>query len=174
MHGVQIWLALTDEHEDDPPSFEHHPEATMPVIRPAPGARGRVLIGGAFGVRSPIRHPSQPLLVDLELDAGASLAWPGDEIERALFVIEGELDVGGTALTVDRLAVSCRDKPVQISAQTRSRVLLLGGPPVGTRFIEWNFVASTRERITRARDAWKARQFPTIPNDDQEFIPWPG
>src|SRR5262245_38141231 len=89
MHGVQIWLALTDEHEDDPPSFEHHPEATLPAIAPAPGARGRVLLGEAFGARSPIRHASEPVLVDLHLDAGASITWPADAAERGVFVIEG-------------------------------------------------------------------------------------
>src|SRR5689334_22571753 len=67
MHGVQIWLALPDAHEDDAPSFEHHPAATLPAVAPGGGVRGRVLIGGLFGATSPVRHPSEPLLVDLQL-----------------------------------------------------------------------------------------------------------
>jgi redox-sensitive bicupin YhaK (pirin superfamily) len=172
MHGVQIWLALPDAHEDDAPSFEHHPEATLPEVAPSPGVRGRVLLGAAFGARSPVRHPSDPQLVDLQLDAGASLDIPAGVAERALFVIAGELRVDQETLAADRLAVL--GAPVRISASSATRCLLLGGPPVGDRLIEWNFVASSRDRIERARVAWQERRFPAIPTDDQEFIPWPG
>lgn len=173
MHGVQIWLALPDAHEDDPPSFEHHPEATLPAIAPAPGVRGRLLIGAAFGARSPIRHPSEPLLVDLQLDAGAALDVPAGVPECAIFVIAGELCVGQDTLSADHLAV-LGGAPARATASAATRALVLGGAPLGTRLIEWNFVASSRDRIDRARDAWRARQFPVIPTDDQEFIPWPG
>jgi redox-sensitive bicupin YhaK (pirin superfamily) len=173
MHAVQIWLALPDAHEDDAPSFEHHPAATLPVITPADGVRGRVLLGAAFGARSPVRHPSDPLLVDLELAAGAALEIPGDAAERAVFVIEGELRVADHVLPADRLAVLSAGRQVHVAAAVATRALVLGGPPLGPRFIEWNFVSSSRDKIDRARDAWKARQFPTIPTDDVEFIPWP-
>jgi redox-sensitive bicupin YhaK (pirin superfamily) len=173
MHGVQIWLALTDTHEDDEPSFEHHPQATLPQISPARGVRGRVLLGAAFGARSPIRHSSAPMLVDVQLDAGATLEIPIEAAERAVFVIEGELAVDTDALPANRLAVLCASKPVRVTAAGPTRAMILGGPPMGERFIEWNFVASSRARIESARDAWKARQFPVIPTDDQEFIPWP-
>jgi hypothetical protein len=173
MHGLQIWLAVPDAHEDDEPSFAHHPQATLPAIAPAPGVRGRVLLGSAFGATSPIVHPSAPLLVDLELAAGSAVDLPADAAERALFVIEGALLVGKDTLAGDHLAVLCADHTARAVATTATRALLLGGPPLGARFIEWNFVASTRERIERARDRWKARQFPSIPSDDQEFIPWP-
>jgi redox-sensitive bicupin YhaK (pirin superfamily) len=177
MHGIQIWLALPDTHEDAEPSFEHHPQATLPEVAPSPGVRGRVLFGAAFGARSPIRHPSEPVLVDLELKAGATVELPTDAVERAVFVIEGELGIGtgiGNApLRADHLAVLHAGRPAAVAAATASRVLVLGGPPVGPRLIEWNFVASSRDRIDRARDAWKARRFPTIPTDDEDFIPWP-
>jgi redox-sensitive bicupin YhaK (pirin superfamily) len=174
MHGLQIWLGLPTEHENDAPSFEHHPKATLPAIAPAAGVRGRVLIGSAFGATSPIRHPSAPVLVDLELDAGAEVALAFEADERALFVVDGELDVGGEALATNRLAVVCAGKTAQVKAKAATRALALGGAAIGPRFIEWNFVSSQRETIERARDAWKAREFPLIPGDDQEFIPWPG
>jgi redox-sensitive bicupin YhaK (pirin superfamily) len=173
MHGVQIWLALPDAHEDDAPSFEHHPQATLPAIAPSPGVRGRVLFGEAYGARSPIRHPSAPLLVDLELAAGATVELPDNAAERAVFVIDGELGLAAERLEANQLAVLCAGRPATLSATTVARVLLLGGAPLGPRLIEWNFVASSRERLDRARDAWKARQFPAIPGDDREFIPWP-
>jgi hypothetical protein len=174
MHGVQIWLALPDANEDDPPSFEHHPAATLPEVAPAAGVRGRVLIGSAYGATSPVRHPSDPLLVDLELDEGATLELPPDAAgERGVFVIAGELELAGEALAVDRLAVLSRIARVRVTARQPARILLIGGPPTGHRLIEWNFVASTRERIDAAREAWRRQQFPRIPTDDQELIPLP-
>jgi len=121
MHGVQIWLALPDAHEDDDPSFEHHPETALPAIAPAPGARGRVLIGSAFGARSPILHPSDPLLVDLALAPGTSIEIAADVTERALFVVDGELEIGNERLGTNQLAVLCADRPVRTLATAASR-----------------------------------------------------
>jgi redox-sensitive bicupin YhaK (pirin superfamily) len=173
LHGVQIWLALPTANESDAPSFEHHPQATLPAIAPATGVRGRVLMGGAFGAQSPIRHPSEPLLVDLEVDAGAELVIEEDALERGLFVVSGELELDGGALVANRLAVLSPGRAIAARARIQSRLLLLGGPHLGERHIDWNFVASTRDSLTRARDAWKARQFPSIPGDDVEFVPYP-
>lgn len=175
MHGVQIWLALRDEHEDCAPSFEHHPASTLPAIAPAAGVRGRVLLGTQLGATSPVRHTSEPLLVDLELDAGASLSIPPAPAseERGLFVISGEVSLAGAALPTDRLAVLAPGAAIDLAAPAPARVLLIGGPPVGRRLIDWNFVASTRERIDAARAAWRERRFPAIPTDDREFIPLP-
>ena len=173
MHGVQIWLALPDAHEDDDPSFEHHPETALPAVALVPGARGRVLIGSAFGARSPILHPSDPLLVDLALAPGTSIELAADVPERALFVVDGELEIGNERLSANQLAVLCADRSIRILASAATRALWIGGPPLGPRFIEWNFVSSAREKIDRARDAWKAREFPVIPTDAEEFIPWP-
>lgn len=172
MHGVQMWLALPEANEDDAPSFEHHPEATLPAIFPGAGARGRVLAGAAFGASSPIRHPSEPLLVDLELDAGATIELP-DARERGVFVIEGEIAIDGQAIGANRLVVLTSGARVAVAATSRSRILILGGPQVGRRFIDWNFVASSKDRLDRARAAWKAGTFPAILTDDDEPVRYP-
>ena len=172
MHGVQIWLALPEVNEDDPPSFEHHPRTTLPDISPAQGVRGRVLAGEAFGVTSPVRHPSAPLLVDLELDAGSTVVLP-DAAERGVFVIAGSVRIGHEAVDANRLAVLSPGVRVSLVADAASRVMVLGGPHLGTRLIDWNFVASSRDRIDRAREDWKARRFPEIPSDRDEFVPYP-
>jgi redox-sensitive bicupin YhaK (pirin superfamily) len=118
-----------------------------------------------------VRHPSEPLLVDLQLAAGATVELPAAP-ERGVFVIEGELQVGSEVLATNQLGVlSAHAKSVTATAPTRA--MLLGGPPTGARVIEWNFVASSRERIEAARDRWKARKFPVIPTDSEEFIPYP-
>ncbi|HUH05578.1 MAG TPA: pirin-like C-terminal cupin domain-containing protein, partial [Kofleriaceae bacterium] len=174
MHGVQMWLALPLEREDDAPSFEHHPEASLPAIAPAAGAQGRVLIGAAFGATSPIQHPSQPWLVDVELDADAELEVESGVAERGVLVIEGAVHLGDAPLAVNQLAVLSSGACPRLRADTAARLLLVGGPPIGPRLIEWNFVASTQDRIDRASADWKARRFPSIPTDDREFIPLPG
>jgi len=173
MEGVQIWLALPDANEDQPPSFEHHAEATLPIATPAAGVRARVLLGTSYGARSPIEHPSAPQLVDLHLDAGACVELPAEVAERALFVIAGTVRIGELVLARDQLAVLAPGAPTPIVADAPTRALMLGGPPLGPRFIDWNFVASTRERIDRAREAWKAGAFPVIPTDAVERVPYP-
>jgi redox-sensitive bicupin YhaK (pirin superfamily) len=179
MHGLQMWLALPEAHEQGEPSFEHHPKATLPEVAPAAGVSGRVLLGEAFGATSPIRHPSEPLLVCLTLEAGAQLELEAAAnetaaaAERGVYVIEGELQLGGEAVAAHRLAVLRGGQRARMSAVQASRILLLGGAPMGPRFIDWNFVASTKEQIDAARAAWKAQTFPKIPGDDEEFVPYP-
>lgn len=171
MHGIQIWLGLPVEHEGDAPSFAHHPRATLPEITPAPGVRGNVLIGSAYGATSPVDHPSKPLLVDLELDAEACIELPAEPAERGIFVIDGNLELGAETLATDQLAALHGGRVARVKATAPSRLLVIGGPPLGPRVIDWNFVASSRETIDRARDAWKAQTFPKIPGDDREFVP---
>ncbi len=171
-NGIQIWLALPLDNEDDPPRFEHYPKAKLPEIS-APGLRGRLIAGDAFGASSPLVHPGKPLLADLELDAGATVALPADVAERGVMVLEGTVEIGRETLTSNRLAALRESISISIRAAEPSRVLVLGGPHLGDRLMDWNFVASTRERLVRARDAWIAQTFPKIPGDDQEFIPYP-
>lgn len=172
MHGIQIWLALPASHEEVEPSFEHHPKETLPAIAPADGVTGRVLIGSAFGETSPIRHPSEPLLVDLHLEPGARVAIANDVPERAVFVIEGAVELSGHACTPNQLAVLTAGE-LEVCATERSHILLIGGAPLGARVLDWNFVATTKERIDRAREAWKRQEFPKIPTDHDDFTPYP-
>lgn len=174
LNGVQLWLGLPTENEQDAPTFEHHPSATLPVVRPAAGVTAQILFGAAFGQVSPVRHPSQPLLVDLKVAAAASLLVPCLALERAILVLQGAVTLDGQPLLPNQLALLAADAVPTLTAQLDSRVLLLGGTPlVGPRFIDWNFVASSRETIDRARRAWQARTFPSIPGDDSEFVPLP-
>ncbi len=172
MHGLQIWLALPEANEDDAPTFEHIPRDALPEIASSPGARGRVLAGRAFGASSPLHHPSTPLLVELELEPGATIELP-EAPERGVFVVQGEVQIGAERVADNRLAVIAPATRVCISAVAPSHVLVLGGAALGPRFIDWNFVASSKDRIDRARAAWKARTFPEIPSDHDEFVPYP-
>lgn len=169
-HGLQIWLGLPEANEGDEPSFQHHDEHAMPAVEPAPGVRGRVLIGTAFGVTAPAAHPSKPLLVTIDLDDGAKLDVPEAE-DVGVYVVAGSVSIGETVLAKDHMAV-VKGKACAV-AREASRVMILGGPPLGQRFIDWNFVSSSQAKIDTARAGWKAQTFPKVPGDDQEFIPLP-
>ena len=166
-HGVQIWLALPEAHEDDAPSFAHYAEGVLPALD-EPGVRGRVLMGSAHGVTSPVAHPSAPVLVDLAMEAGGCID-VADADERGIYVVSGHVRVDHDELHANQLAVGHG----RVEALVTSRVLVVGGPAMGKRLIDWNFVASTQERIDRAREAWVAQTFPKIPGDDREFVPLP-
>ena len=174
-HGLQIWVALPLAHEDDAPSFQHAPAASLPVID-LPGARLRVLLGAWAGVASPVRVWSPLTYVIAELAAGARLDVPAFQPERALYVVDGELALDGEAAPLGHheLAVLTPDAPATLHARAATRVALFGGAPLdGPRYMLWNFVASTKARLDQARLDWIARRFPTIAADDG-YIPFPG
>lgn len=172
-HGVQIWLGLPEQDEEGEPWFHHHPADTLPAIAPADGVRGRVLLGEAFSARSPALHPSQPLLLDVQLESGACFDLPHEGIEAAVFVIEGSIRFGDLEVAREQLAVLRPERTARVTASSPARLLLLGGPPLGPRYMDWNFVSSSRARIEQAKQGWRDQTFPKIPGDDQEFVPLP-
>jgi redox-sensitive bicupin YhaK (pirin superfamily) len=173
LHGLQLWLALPAANEEDAPSFSHHDLDAFPSVTLG-DARARVLLGEALGAASPIAHPSLPVMIDAALDPGATLAVPPGIAECAVYVVEGEVAAGALAFERHRLLVCAPGAALELVARRPSRVVLVGGPPLdGKRFMDWNFVSSSRDRIDRAREAWRAQTFPRIPGDDQEYTPLP-
>ncbi|MBK9033984.1 MAG: pirin family protein [Myxococcales bacterium] len=173
-HGLQIWVALPTAHEDAPPSFQHAPGATLPVLD-APGVRLRVLLGAWDGVASPVQVWSPLTYVIAELADGATLAVPGFQPERALYVVDGAVTIAGepTPLGRGELAVLRPDELATLTATAPTRVAVFGGAPLdGPRYLLWNFVASSKARLEQARLDWIARRFPIIPDDDG-YIPFP-
>ena len=170
--GLQLWLALPTHDEEMEPSFVHHPAATIPEVEEG-GARLRVLAGSAYGVTSPVAIRSPLVYVDAVLPAGATLTVPDDHAERAVYVIEGEVGCGVERAGPGRMLVFAEGTRPTLCATSPTRLVVLGGAPVGPRFLEWNFVASSRERLVQARRDWQDRTFPTVPGDDVEFIPYP-
>ena len=172
MHGLQTWVALPKEHEETAPAFAHHPAATLPVLE-RPGARLVVVAGHAFGARAPVQVLVDTLYVSIEMKAGATLAIPAEHAERALYPVEGELMLDGEPLPQDHLAVLEPGTEPVLRAGTDARVMLLGGAPLdGPRFIWWNFVSSSRERIEQAKADWQADAMGQVPGE-HERIPLP-
>ena len=171
-HGLQTWVALPLAHEDANPSFAHHPKATLPVRENA-GVEMTVVAGHAFGLRSPVQVMSETLYVSIDLAAGATLRIPSEHAERALYPVSGELQLDGESLPLNTLALLDPGSEPMLHAVLASRVMLLGGAPLdGPRFVWWNFVASSRERIEQAKSDWREGRFASVPGET-EFIPLP-
>jgi redox-sensitive bicupin YhaK (pirin superfamily) len=172
VHGIQSWVALPDGQEDGEPTFVHHPAAALPT-RIGDGVDLSVIAGEAFGLRSPVVTLWPTLYVHAQITAGATLEVSPDYGERAVYVVEGELTVGDLRVTEGQLAVLEPGMKATLRALDDSRAMLLGGESFPTpRHIWWNFVASSQERIERAKERWERRQFPAVPGET-EFIPLP-
>jgi redox-sensitive bicupin YhaK (pirin superfamily) len=169
MHGIQSWVALPLADEDCEPAFVHHPADTLPLLH-RPGAVLRVIAGEAWGAGAPARVRTPTLYVDAQLDAGASLEVPREHEERAIYPVDCAVIVDGERYESGRLIVLAPDAQVTFAAPDGGRVMLVGGARLdGERQIWWNFVASTRERIDRAKTEWRAQRFPKVPGET-EFI----
>ena len=173
MHGVQSWVALPVEHEQTDPRFEHHDMSAVPRLS-LDGASVEVVAGTAYGRRSPVGVLSPTLYAHARIDAGAQLPVDDGHEERAVYVVEGVVDCEERALGPGALAVLRRGAEVTLVAESAARVMLIGGANLpGDRYIDWNFVSSSKERIERAKDDWKNRRFPKVPGDEVEFVPLP-
>ncbi|HVK31179.1 MAG TPA: pirin family protein [Burkholderiaceae bacterium] len=174
-HGLQLWAALPAEDEELEPSFSHTPAAAIPELR-QPGATLRVLIGSAFGVASPVPTRSPTLYLDLALEAGAEVELPGElATERALYGVDELVTVDGEPVPPHRMAVLDAGRSVRLRSEQAARVVLIGGEPLGPRYMWWNFVSSRKERIVQAADDWAAQPngaFPQVPGE-RDFIPLP-
>ena len=170
LHGVQLWAALPEPDEAAAPRFEHTPAAAMPRIE-AGGARVTVLVGTAFGATSPVAASSPTLLLDIELRAGAALALP-PAAERAVYGVDAPFRVGDEAVPPRQMVVLDAGEAATLAADAPARVLLIGGEPLGHRFMWWNFVARDRARIEQAKDDWRAQRFAPVPGET-DFIPLP-
>jgi redox-sensitive bicupin YhaK (pirin superfamily) len=171
LNGLQLWLALPDQHEETEPSFHHYPDEAIPALS-VDGVPLRVMMGSAWGVTSPVRQFSETLYVEARLQRGQALELPPAQ-ERALYVVSGALEAHGAALPEHSMTVFANQPGVAVQATEDARIALIGGAPVGERFIEWNFVSSRRERIEQAKRDWQGGHFPKVPGDETEFIPLP-
>jgi redox-sensitive bicupin YhaK (pirin superfamily) len=171
MDGLQAWVALPREDEETEPAFFHHPAADLPELE-EDGAWRRVIAGEAYGARSPVRTHSPLFYVHSTLEAGAREQLPDGFSERAAYVIEGEVEADGRRIKEGELLVFGKGEAV-LQASTRAALMLLGGEPVGERFIEWNFVSSSQERIEQAKADWRAGRMKLPDLDRDEFISLP-
>jgi redox-sensitive bicupin YhaK (pirin superfamily) len=170
-HGLQLWTALPAEHEEDEPSFAHTPAAAIPQV-PVDRTTVRVLVGEAFGARSPVATVVDTVYLDVAMPAGARIELPMLAAELAVYPVAGEVLVDGDPFTARTMAV-LPAQPVVLEAVGDTRLVVIGGAPLdGPRHLWWNFVSSRKERIVQASADWAAQRMGRVAGDD-EFIPLP-
>jgi hypothetical protein len=172
MHGIQTWVALPRDHEDAEPAFEHHAAATLPQVE-RNGVTLTVIAGSAFGAQAPTRTFSPTLYVAASFAPDGALAIEPEHEERGVYLVDGDLAIDGEPLAPFHMAVLAPGETVTLSSRAGASAMLLGGAKLdGERFIEWNFVASSREKIARAKEAWAAQTMGQVPGET-EWIPLP-
>ena len=173
LYGMQTWLALPDGKEELDPAFEHVDGSALPLLEDQ-GVSARVLMGTLWGRTAGVTQHSGTIYADIILDAGASIPIDALADERGILVTEGDASLDGDRLEPFTLYVLAPGEEMTLKASSPARVMLLGGEAFSTqRHVFWNFVSSSRDRINQAKEDWKARRFPLVPGDEEEFIPLP-
>jgi redox-sensitive bicupin YhaK (pirin superfamily) len=172
MLGLQSWIALPAGSEEIAPSFQHYAADDLPVVA-AGGFTARIIAGSAFGVKSPVTMVSPWFYTEVTAAEGVSVPLDPDHEERAIYVVDGEVDISGDRYQGPRLLIFRPGDRITVKAITPVRMMLLGGDALeGPRHIWWNFVSSSKERIEQAKQDWKSGRFAHVPNEN-EFIPLP-
>jgi redox-sensitive bicupin YhaK (pirin superfamily) len=173
IHGLQMWVALPAAKEEMDAAFAHHKTAEFPMIREN-GKSVRVVVGSLYGASSPVPVVHETIFGDVNLKAGATVPLDADHEERAVYVIDGRIDISGDTFEGGRLLVFKPGDKITITAVTDAHLVIVGGAAMdGPRHIWWNFVSSRKERIEQAKAEWKAGHFGKVPGDVIEFIPLP-
>ncbi|MGN6848108.1 MAG: pirin family protein [Sphingomicrobium sp.] len=173
LYGMQTWLALPDGREEVDPAFDHIEADALPLIEQE-NASARVLMGTLWGATAATPCHSPTIYADILLGAGAGVPIEAEADERAVMLVGGEAELDGQRLDAFSLYVLRPGHEARLTSATGGRAMLLGGQAFATRrYVFWNFVSSSRDRINQAKADWKEQRFGLIPGDDQEFIPLP-
>jgi redox-sensitive bicupin YhaK (pirin superfamily) len=173
LYGMQTWLALPDGREEIAPAFDHVPADALPLVE-HDGASARVLMGTLWGATAATPQHSPTIYADILLAPGGTIPVDTEADERAVMLVEGDAELDGQALDLFALYLLRPGHEARLSSASGGRLMLMGGQAFATRrYVFWNFVSSSRDRINQAKDDWKALRFGLIPGDDQEYIPLP-
>jgi redox-sensitive bicupin YhaK (pirin superfamily) len=171
--GFQTWVALPKDNEEATPTFFHHGRDALPSVG-GDGVTVRLIVGSLYGERSPVETFSDMFYADAILDEGARLPIDASHEERAVFIIEGQIEVGGDVFASGRMLVFRPGDALAIRALAPAKLMLLGGEAMdGPRHIWWNFVSSSKDRIEAAKNDWKTGRFDKVFGDEKDFIPLP-
>jgi redox-sensitive bicupin YhaK (pirin superfamily) len=166
------WVALPEKDEESDPSFENYKPEALPVYT-SQGVWMRLIAGEAFGLKNSVAVRSPMFYIHCILDAGAIITLPQHHPERGVYVAKGVIEVGGRRYAEGQMLVFNKTAEPVIRALDKATLMLLGGEPLGERFIWWNFVSSRKERIEQAKADWREGRIILPPNDNHEFIPLP-
>jgi redox-sensitive bicupin YhaK (pirin superfamily) len=173
LYGMQTWLALPDGREEVAPAFDHVTSGALPLVEDD-GASARVLMGTLWGATAATPQHSPTIYADIVLGSGGTIPVNSEADERAVMLVGGEAELDGQTLDPFALYVLRPGHAARLASASGGRVMLMGGQAFATRrYVFWNFVSSSRDRINQAKEDWKAMRFRLPPGDDQEFIPLP-
>ena len=177
LFGIQTWIALPEDKEEMAPDFEHHKQHALPMIEDN-GSSARLILGTAYGEKSPVTMQSEAFYLDVVLEPGAVFPLPDDHEDRGIYVTQGSIEIAGDTFEAGQMMVFRPGDRLSVKAGSQgARLMALGGATMNEgRYIWWNFVSSSRERLDAAIEAWKAADwengpFHLPPGDDSEFIP---
>ena len=180
LFGIQTWLALPDSHEDMAPTFEHHGRDALPLLEDG-GVSVRLILGSAYGSSAPATMLSESFYADVKLEPGCRLPMPDNHEDRGIYILDGSISVAGREYEPQQMMVFRPGDRITVAAGERgARLMILGGATLpGPRYVWWNFVASSKERIEEAKAEWRAANWGKgrfdLPVDDRdEHIPLPG
>ncbi|QED37708.1 pirin family protein [Antarcticibacterium arcticum] len=169
---IQTWVALPEKFEEANPSFKNYKPEDLAVYTDT-GVWMRLIAGDAYGLNNHVETLSPLFYLHVKLDKNARYGLPQKHSERAIYIAKGSLEVSGTAYIAGQMLVFEKDVDPVITTKTGAELMVMGGEPLGERFIWWNFVSSRKERIEQAKEDWKQGRIILPPNDDHEFIPLP-
>ncbi|SNR93290.1 pirin family protein [Pseudomonas segetis] len=164
LHGLQVWLALPEANQLDEPSYSHHRAETLPRSE-SMGVEICMIAGHGFCLESPVPVKSATLYAEVKLVVGASLAIPAEHRERAIYLLEGDAQLGCSDLTVRALTILPESEALTLLACSTCHLVIIGGEPLGPRRMNWNFVSSDPQLIEQARQNWAAQQWPSVPGE---------
>lgn len=170
-HGLQLWHALPEKNEETAPAFYHYSFTDLPAVT-IDGVPVRVLMGSAYGVTLPVTSFSEILYIEAQLQPNKILPLP-HATEAAIYVVEGEISIQGKKLQQYQLMIVENSDELAVTATQKSRIVVIGGEPLGERYIYWNFASSRKERIKQAKQEWREGRFAKVKGDEMEFIPLP-
>jgi redox-sensitive bicupin YhaK (pirin superfamily) len=169
---IQTWVALPEKDEETAPSFNNYSPGQLPVFTDK-GIWMRLIAGNAYGLRNNVKTNSPLFYLHVVLQQGAIFALPKEHSERGFYIVKGSIEVSGITYNEGKMLVFSKGADPTIIAKDDTTLMLLGGEPLGERFIWWNFVSSRKERIEQAKEDWKQGRIILPPNDNKEFIPLP-
>lgn len=171
LHGLQLWLALPEKDQEMDPEFHHYKSADIPLTN-VNGVSIRIIMGSAYEKTSPVKTFAETLYIEAQMKAGQSIQLPNAD-ERAVYVAKGKVKARATEIDQYNMAVFDPKDGIILEAIEDSSIAIIGGENIGPRFMEWNFISTTKERIEKAKKDWIEGNFPTIPEDNEEHIPLP-
>jgi redox-sensitive bicupin YhaK (pirin superfamily) len=169
---IQTWVALPEKDEEDAPAFTNYKPEQLPIYTDT-GVWMRLIAGDAYGLRNDVKTHSPLFYLHVVLQKDARISLPKEHSERGIYVAKGSIEVAGRTYTVGQMLVFNKTAGPIIVAKEPTTLMLLGGEPLGERYIWWNFVSSRKERIEQAKADWKAGRIILPPNDNAEFVPLP-